>query len=192
MASNFIDDLNRASVLIMMVLVGVLSFMNNISLTFVIKYLLNGQINYFLKQGFKYVMGDDEFPIIGTGTRPNGAINCGNFRDNFFDKNIVPGPTTSYGFPSGHAQSCGFFATFIHSYFRHNPLIYYPFILYSLYIPYTRLEFGCHTIQQVIFGYICGIIFYYILEHIHNLMISVKNSVIYYFRNRDEINKKNK
>jgi hypothetical protein len=48
MASNFIDDLNRASVLIMMVLVGVLSFMNNISLTFVIKYLLNGQINYFL------------------------------------------------------------------------------------------------------------------------------------------------
>jgi len=163
MASNFIDDLNRVSVLIMMAIIGVLSFINNISLTFVIKYLFNGLINYFLKLGFKYGMRDDEFLIIGKGTRPDGAINCGNFMDEFLDKNIVHGAVTSYGFPSGHAQSCGFFAIFIHSYFRHNPLIYYPFILYSLYIPYTRLEFGCNTIKQVIFGYIYCIIFFYIL-----------------------------
>lgn len=185
----FPDDLNRAGGLIMLIIITTLSYLNNLSLLYIIKYLLNTQINHFLKYVvFKPLMGDNSFPIIETGTRPEGAMNCGEFRDDFFNPDIVPTLSKSYGFPSGHSQSSGFFATFIYDNFKDNPYILIPFILYSLYIPYTRIQLGCHTIQQVIVGFLYGIIFYYIIENVHKGL----NNFIYYCKNRKEINKKKK
>lgn len=189
MVIYLIDDLNRAGGLIMLIIITILSYYNNLSLLYIIKYLLNIQINHFLKYViFKPLMGDNNFYIIGTGIRPKGAMNCGKFRDNFFNKNIQSTLSKSYGFPSGHSQSSGFFATFIYENFKNNPYILYPFILYSLYIPYTRIQLGCHTVQQVIIGFLYGVIFYYIIENIHKGL----NNFIYYYKNRKEINKKKK
>lgn len=183
------DDIDRLSPIIMLIIVIVLTINNKLSFSYTISYLLNDTINKILKNYiFKPVMGNNDFNIFGKGTRPDGAINCGLFREDFFDSSIVPKLATSYGFPSGHAQSSGFFATFIHQKFKNNPIIYYPLMLYSLYIPYTRLKLGCHTIQQVIVGYIYGIMFYYILEGAYKSLVNG----IYYIKNRKEINKKNK
>ena len=183
------DDIDRLSPRIMLIIIIILTINSKLSFSYTINYLLNDLINKIFKiYIFEPLMGDNNFNIFGKGTRPDGAINCGIFREDFFDSSVVPKLATSYGFPSGHAQSSGFFATFIHEKFKNNPLIYYPLILYSLYIPYTRLKLGCHTIQQVIVGYIYGIMFYYILEGAYKLLVNG----IYYMKNRKEINKKNK
>lgn len=183
------DDIDRLSPRIMLIIIIILTINSKLSFSYTINYLLNDLINKIFKiYIFEPLMGDNNFNIFGKGTRPDGAINCGIFREDFFDSSVVPKLATSYGFPSGHAQSSGFFATFIHEKFKNNPLIYYPLMLYSLYIPYTRLKLGCHTIQQVIVGYIYGIMFYYILEGAYKLLVNG----IYYMKNRKEINKKNK
>ena len=183
-----LDDLNRASVLIMMFFIIVLSYSHNLSLLFFIKYILNIQINQFFKYlVFKPIMGDKVYPIIGTGTRPPGAMNCGNFREDFFNITIIPKLAVSYGFPSGHSQASGFFGTFIYENFKNNPYIFYPFILYSLYVSYTRVQLGCHTFQQVVVGYTFGIIFYYIIEYSFKNM----NYIFSYFKNKNKINKNN-
>ena len=89
----------------MLIIITTLSYLNNLSLLYIIKYLLNTQINYFLKYVvFKPLMGDNSFPIIGKGTRPEGSMNCVEFRDDFFNPAIVPTLSKSYGFPSGHPQ----------------------------------------------------------------------------------------
>jgi membrane-associated phospholipid phosphatase len=183
------DDIDRLSPRIMLIIIIILTINSKLSFSYTINYLLNDLINKILKiYIFEPIMGNNNFYIFGKGTRPEGAINCGIFREDFFDSSVVPKLAISYGFPSGHAQSSGFFATFIHEKFKNNPLIYYPLMLYSLYIPYTRLKLGCHTIQQVIVGYIYGIMFYYILEGAYKLLVNG----IYYIKNRKEINKKNK
>ena len=55
---------------------------------------------------------------------------------------------------------------FIYKYFKNDNVIFYLSLLYTLYIPYTRVQLGCHTIQQTIFGYIFGIIIFHLFEKI--------------------------
>ena len=181
---EFPDDLNRASNIILLIITIILSYTYNLSLIYSIKlYFGDAVINYCLKHYiFKPIMKDGTYPIIGRGLRPEGAKNCGEFRDNFFDSSITPKLSTSYGFPSGHSQCAGLFMTFIYDHFRNNPYIFYPSLIYSLYIPYTRVKLGCHTIEQTIFGYIFGILTYYLFEYIHK-SISTDS-----YRNNKEIN----
>ena len=52
---------------------------------------------------FKKIMGSKEFPLIGKGTRPEGATDCGDFID------IDNRKSSSYGMPSGHSNFSAFF-----------------------------------------------------------------------------------
>lgn len=167
---EFVNDFNRASSIILLFIIIILSYIYNLSFLYPIKFYLGDIIvNYNLKHNiFLPIMKDKTYPIFGKGLRPDGAKNCGIFKDNFFDNTIIPKPSTSYGFPSGHSQSAGLFITFIYEKFRNKPYIFYPSLIYSLYIPYTRVNLGCHTIQQTIFGYIFGILTYYLFEYLHN------------------------
>ena len=117
----------------------------------------------------------DKVPILGYGKRPPGAINCGNYRDDFFDPTIKSHLSKSYGFPSGHSQIAGYFMAFIYNNFTKNYYILIPSLIYSLYSAYSRVLLGCHTIQQVIFGYSFGIISYYLLKFIYLNLIKLKN-----------------
>ena len=102
-------------------------------------YIISIIINLFLKQCvFKPVMGDKVFPIIGKGDRPNSNLK-------------------TYGMPSGHAQAVAFLVA--DQYMKGNK--YWPLIfLLSLEICYSRIVNGHHTIQQIIAGYIIGIMLY--------------------------------
>jgi len=172
---ELIKDFNRASNIIIYIIIILLSYISELSLTYPFKlYIANFIINFSLKNFvFKPIMKDRTYPILGRGLRPEGAKNCGEFRDNFFNKKIIPKLSTSYGFPSGHSQCAGLFMTFIYEHFRDNPYIFYPSLIYSLYIPYTRVNLGCHTIEQTIFGYIFGIITYYLFAFIHKYINTI-------------------
>lgn len=168
MKIQFPEDLNRMSDVFFIIIMLVLSKIHYISYKYIFKFVLsNFLVNPFLKNIiFKPLIGNNTFPIIGKGNRPDGAKNCSFIREDFFDSNIIPRLSKSYGFPSGHSQSSGYFITFIYEHFGCNNIIFYIFLLYSLYIPYTRVQLGCHTIQQTIFGYLFGIIIYYLFEKI--------------------------
>ena len=116
-------------------------------------------INYFLKHSvFQKIMGDKTYPVIGRGTRPDGAIDAGLFE---FNK-----PATSYGMPSGHAQSVTVFVTYlitnriITSKFNKVTKIILSSILvaFAITVMYGRVELSkVHTLQQVIAGSLFGI-----------------------------------
>ena len=196
MTLEFINDINRASVIITYIIILILSYTYNISYNYIFKLLINNIIlNRILKNIiFKPLIGNKNIPILGIGIRPPGAINCGQFKDNLFNSKIIPSISKSYGLPSGHSQTMGYFMTFIYSHFRNKPLIFLPFLLYSIYIPYTRVQLGCNTVQQVIIGYIFGILSYYLIEYIYDKIVYLLNTIYYkikYFF-RDEEFKNNK
>ena len=76
------------------------------------------------------------------------------------------GKATTYGMPSGHSQMATLTATFwvLYLYKKHGFTAYNIFsmglvILICLGILYSRWHLKCHTIQQIIFGSISGILF---------------------------------
>lgn len=98
-------------------------------------------------------------PIIGRGSRPEGAMYCGCF----VDENNIGKLSSSFGMPSGHSiiamTTCVFWSNYIldnypKTWQRDFSLI----ILYSIsaFILFSRVWLGCHTIQQVIVGSIIG------------------------------------
>tara|TARA_B100001758_G_scaffold207888_1_gene189234 strand:+ start:1485 stop:2006 length:522 start_codon:yes stop_codon:yes gene_type:complete len=121
----------------------------------VISNLVNGVLKYKIA---KPIMGDKNYPILGKGTRPKGAANCGIWKD-------PPGHVTkSYGMPSGHSQEAWGFATYM---ILKN--MSYGYALFdirnvilsglAIFIAYSRVYLNCHTVQQVIIGGMIGILF---------------------------------
>ena len=113
--------------------------------------LIEEQINHFLKYiVVRPLLGDKKYPIMGSGARPKGARNCGVWADN---KNVQP---KSYGMPSGHWAAALFFSTYkileLMNNKSNNTALYFIYVLLALVIPYSRLYFKCHTIQQAIAG----------------------------------------
>tara|TARA_Y100000748_G_C15456542_1_gene473151 strand:- start:229 stop:747 length:519 start_codon:yes stop_codon:yes gene_type:complete len=116
-------------------------------------------LNHFLKHSvFKPIMGNKTYPIIGRGIRPDGATDAGLFEYN--------SPATSYGMPSGHAQSVTIFVTYLIT----NRIIKGAFskftkivlssilIMFAILVMYGRVELSkVHTLQQVIAGSLFGI-----------------------------------
>jgi len=94
-------------------------------------------LNRILKEFFRYSMGNKVFPILGNGNRPNSVI-------------------SSYGMPSGHSQAVGFF---IAQQIKTKSKYLIPSILISLEVMYSRIANGHHTIQQVIIGFLIGLLF---------------------------------
>jgi membrane-associated phospholipid phosphatase len=146
-------------ILILSLLVGfLLSKWNYILLgLFLISELI---INIILKNTFRIIMGNNNFPIIGKGTRPDDAISCGFFTPRTKINKIVK----SFGMPSGHSQTFAFIATLIgiHLYniqTQQNTIYkYITLIILTLLAMYMRVYIEkCHTIQQTIVGSIIGI-----------------------------------
>jgi membrane-associated phospholipid phosphatase len=102
-------------------------------------------------------MGDKKYPILGTGTRPPGAVDCGLYRTS----NKKKCPTKSYGMPSGHSQSALLFSTYnILNLIKNNnsnPLLYLINIFFAIFIPWSRVNAKVHTTQQTIVGSLLGI-----------------------------------
>lgn len=143
-------------------------------------YCINFVVNGFMKIGMKAIyesLGVKTLPILGKGIRPDGATNCTTFLSG---SNV---PAISYGMPSGHSQNAWFFATFmilelwrqykqsqndnrstfVNIVFNKYPAV--PTILavglavFATVVSYSRVWIeNCHTIQQVIFGGLFGIV----------------------------------
>ena len=137
---------------------------------FFILIVIADVFNYVLKHYvFQPIMGDKSYPILGQGKRPEGAKGTGIFASEV--------PTTTYGMPSGHAQSVALFTTYLitNRIMKSNdtPLVK---ILYSLmliaftfYVMYGRVALTKeHTIQQVIMGALTGFMVVLIYNKLSN------------------------
>lgn len=137
---------------------------------------LSSVFNQFLKEFiFKPIMKNKKFPILGEGTRPSGAKDCSDFIDP--DNRL----SSSYGMPSGHAQTSALFCTFMilmiinERYSKKLKMVKCLFILLlTIAIMVSRIHFGCHTPQQVIvgglIGTILGFIFFFNMKKIKSLL----------------------
>ena len=127
-------------------------------LIFGIALSISSLLNQLLKEFvFNPIMKENLFPILGKGTRPEGAQDCSNFID---PENRI---SSSYGMPSGHAQTATFFATYLilmiineRSSKNIKILKIITVLIITGIIMSSRVYLGCHTIQQVVVGGIIG------------------------------------
>jgi len=136
-------------------------------LIFFIGLFLNHKLNSFLKYNvFSQLFGKQDIPLIGKGIRPKGAKNCCSF------KPCNPIYPKSYGMPSGHSQSAGFFSTLgvmflLENNNKNNNFITifgsFIFIITMLFVMYSRVLIKCHTIEQTIMGSLIGILVAFLL-----------------------------
>lgn len=117
-----------------------------ISYAYAIGYIANTCVNYGLKLGFRSIMGD-------AGNRPMPYYPVQ--PDSFI------GQANSYGFPSGHAQSVGYFVAFAHQFLpwkAWNTAGIVAAVLVAAWLLYTRVAFRRHTIIQVLAGFGFGVL----------------------------------
>lgn len=139
---------------------------------FLITYILNNIVNHIIKTILKI-------------PRPKGAKNC----SSVITKNDILSKT--YGMPSGHSQIIGFIIGFwifyiidkYNQYSLKNKIGFLIILLLLIYICISRILIGCHTINQVIVGYIIGLLFgiscYKIYQLYDNKLISkIKYSLV--------------
>ena len=117
---------------------------------------------FILKTKFFYpiyrLLQVDELPLLGRGTRPDGANTCGWF----IDCNNPDGH--GYGMPSGHSASAFVLATFWSLYLIDQPGMTKPqqyFSIGCLYlvatlVSHSRYRLLCHTYPQIILGSLIG------------------------------------
>ena len=156
-------------------------------LIFFIGLFLNHKLNSFLKYNvFSQLFGKQDIPLIGKGIRPKGAKNCCSF------KPCNPIYPKSYGMPSGHSQSAGFFSTLgvmilLENNNKNNNFITifgsFIFIITMLFVMYSRVLIKCHTIEQTIMGSLIGILVAFLLfkykNKIKKELKKYKNSDLY-------------
>jgi membrane-associated phospholipid phosphatase len=116
-------------------------------------YIGNSIVNSVLKQGFRHVIGD-------VGNRPvphhpKTAV------DTVF-ASIWPQykNNNSYGFPSGHAQSVGYFVAFVHQFLpwkTWHPGWIAAALTIAVMLMWSRVVFRRHTVTQVVFGFAFGV-----------------------------------
>ena len=154
------------------ILLGIL-FRQNIGIYFGLFIILMDVINRGIKNGLKQLYGDhEELALLGRGARPEGAKHCGSFVDVDSD-----GRPSSFGMPSGHAQ-VAFITGIFWTLYLHNKYgldtqnVFSMILLWSicLGIPYSRVYFRCHTVQQVIVGGLLGLLFGSIGYYMFNLL----------------------
>lgn len=138
--------------------------------------LIGEQINHILKYNIaKPIMGNKKYPILGTGTRPPGAVDCGLLRTDIKKKC----PSKSYGMPSGHSQTTLLFSTYqILNLLKNrnsNLFLYAINVFFGVFIPWSRVYLKVHTIQQAIIGSIIGsglgYFFFYLKPVVMNLIM---------------------
>lgn len=117
-------------------------------------------VNRGFKHGLKLFYGDrEELPILGRGSRPEGAKHCGSFIDIDSD-----GHPSSFGMPSGHAQmaliTAIFWTLYLHNTYGWDAQNVLNMILIwtiCISVAYSRVYLKCHTVEQVIVGGLLGI-----------------------------------
>jgi len=115
-----------------------------------IGYIGNSIVNGVLKQGFRYAIGD-------AGNRPDPT--------NTFDDAVAAmwpeyKNNNAYGFPSGHAQSVGYFVAFAHQFLpwrTWHPVWIIAALAIALTLMWSRIAFRRHTATQVLFGFAFGV-----------------------------------
>ncbi len=151
--------------------------------------IVNAVMNYVFKRGFEFLynkLNVEKLPILGRGQRPIGFKNCSDVPT--CEK--IPSAFI-FGMPSGHSQTAWFIFIFMVLYLNdiiqkkkqnsstskntyYNLWLAFGIILgliISIYISYSRVAVGCHTIQQVILGGILGMIFGTISYFISKIII---------------------
>jgi membrane-associated phospholipid phosphatase len=128
----------------------ILCHVYKISYAYAFGYLVNVPINLGLKLLFCAIIGD-----AGNRPIPYHTINT-------FDKLVSPTMQNAdaYGFPSGHAQTVGYFVAFAHQFlpWRTWHITYIIAALFiALLLMYTRIAFRRHTAVQVLFGFAFGV-----------------------------------
>ena len=134
---------------ILFVVLIVLCHVYHISYMYAGGYLINFIANYGLKLFFRYMIGS-------AGNRPMPYHPANPF------KVLTPsvGKADAYGFPSGHAQSVGYFLAFMNQVLPwkawHAGWIVATLIA-AAWLMYTRVAFRRHTLVQVVFGFLFGV-----------------------------------
>ena len=186
---DYLINIARASDLFQIIILYFAYFftLNMDFLIFFIGLFLNHKLNQFLKHNvFSQIFGKQDIPFLGKGIRPKGAKNCCSF------KPCNPIYPKSYGMPSGHSQSAGFFSTMgvltlLENNNENNNLINnfgcFIFIITMLFVMYSRVLIKCHTIEQTIVGSLIGIAFALLLfkykNKIKKELKKYKNSDLY-------------
>ena len=140
-------------------------FIDNIGYYIIFINTISEFINRFLKYGFFKPLFGKNIPLLGRGSRPNGAKNCGLIKTNIVSK--------SYGMPSGHSQFAFTTSSFIilKLYESYNFIGMLLAGIASIWISYSRVKLNCHTPMQSIMGSLIGILIGYISYKIYILYV---------------------
>lgn len=162
---NYLNELERFSIVLFSIIFIIQSLFINFKLYGfgLLGYIINEKLNNIFKNDIaKPLMDKNKFTILGYGTRPKGAKNCGILSDGKLSK--------SYGMPSGHSQDAMYFATFQ---FLNTTNIYYKiFVIFiGLWVMFSRVKLGCHTYQQVIIGGIIGSVIAFLWNKLYQKLI---------------------
>ena len=118
-----------------------------------IGYIGNSVVNGVLKQGFRYAIGD-------AGNRPVPYHPANTFDDAVATIWPAHKNNNAYGFPSGHAQSVGYFVAFVHQFLpwrTWHPVWIIAALAVALILMWSRITFRRHTATQVLFGFAFGV-----------------------------------
>jgi len=177
---NIINELFRALPLLSSLIFGIIYFITNdiyMLYIFIGTYITSITTHLCKNLIFKYIeifLSYNNFntikSILGSFERPINAKNCGNFYIN--ETNY----STSKGMPSGHCILAGYISIYMYYYIinkykidkkKHNYILLLC-VSFTFYTMYTRVLFGCHTLEQTIIGGIIGMIlghYYYLLSN---------------------------
>ena len=129
-----------------------------------IGYIGNSIVNGVLKQGFRHAIGD-------AGRRPVPYHPTNAFDDAVLAIWPEYKNNNAYGFPSGHAQSVGYFVAFVHQFLpwrTWHPACIIAALAVALTLMWSRIAFRRHTATQVLFGFAFGVMtfraFYWIFR----------------------------
>ena len=160
MINNFL----RAGNFLLLVIIFIIAlYTNNVFYYSVIAFaFLDALINHILKVIFSIPRPSN----CGAAPNENGCPGCGTFAD------YSKPPKTSFGFPSGHAQSAAMITTLITCYLLlsqseltlNSRILIVILWIYTFIIGMSRLYFKCHSFIQVLAGFTVGImsgLFYY-------------------------------
>jgi membrane-associated phospholipid phosphatase len=118
-----------------------------------IGYIGNSIVNSVLKQVFRYAIGY-------AGNRPAPYHHTNTFDDAVAAIWPEYKNNNAYGFPSGHAQSVGYFVAFAHQFLpwrTWHPAFVVATLTVAMFLMHTRIAFRRHTANQVLFGFVFGI-----------------------------------
>lgn len=137
---------------ILLIVIIALCHARQISYAYAIGYIINVCVNLALKIGFQAFMGD-------AGNRPSGPY--------LIQSNSLIDRANSYGFPSGHAQSVGYFVAFVHQFWQWSawhPIWIVAGLMIVSWLLHTRVAFQKHTIVQVLSGFGFGILVFQLVH----------------------------